>query len=694
MKTYSKIAALLLAAIMLVTFAVPAANAKSMNIPRGQLKKITRFKDVDDTLEWANLAIDRMYARGVIKGYPGDAFKPKSNVTHLEAIIMSLRVMGWEEEAKNTKINDDIKKIKLPWDDAYYYVALAVKKGLIKPEELKNFNPNAPAKRYEIARYIVRALDLEDEAKEHMGEKLSFKDAAAIPKDVTGYVYVMLDLELMKGDDNNKFKPNEPITRAEMAVMLNRLDGSLESEDKSELVGTIKKIDIDNLTITLQNSFGTKTYNLLKNTPVYVDGKYKSLKDLKVEDKVELVLDADKYAVFIQVIEKAESVTTTTEGLIVDVDASKKSVTLFTYGKYKEGFVGTLKLSSIEGKHYELETKRDRYVLVGDIDELEDYVDEKIVVFGEISDDESIYMRGLLIDVEDVYPLKSKYITTFYIDGNTNITIDGEKAGFFNLTEGDYAEVKAEDKMALEIKAKTPVEPKKIVVSADGLVVEVSKKSISLVTYIQDLDEGFIGILRENDVEGTHYELETNQGTFVLKGNVKGLKDYIGEKIVVKGELTDEISIFMRGYIIDVEEFYLLRNRDFVVFDVDDSTKITIDGDKAKLSEIEIGDYAEIYADADNIAAEIKAYSRTNRIKEWEKEIKNTRDGKLTGKVVSKEVGSKCQLVIQNDDGKFTLVIDKDVKLKGLKSLSRIKKGMQLELSIKDGKIIEIAAVD
>ena len=62
----------------------------------------------------------------------------------------------------------------------------------------------------------------------HMKEKLPLKTPSAIPKDAIGYVYVMLDLELMKGDNNNKFKPQEPITRAEMAVMLNRLDVSFE----------------------------------------------------------------------------------------------------------------------------------------------------------------------------------------------------------------------------------------------------------------------------------------------------------------------------------------------------------------------------------------------------------------------------------------------------------------------------------
>ena len=286
MKIYKKGTVLLLVVILLMTFLAPAAYAKSLNMSPGQLKKVTGipkgqlkkigFIDLDETIEWARLAIDRMYARGIFTGYPGNVFKPKNNVTHIEAIIMALRVMGWEEEAKRTKVNDDIKKLNLSWDDAYYYIALAVEKGLIKAEELRGFNPNAPAKRYEVARYIVRALGLEKEARNHMKEKLPFKDANAIPKDAVGYVYVMYDLGLMKGDDQNRFKPNDPITRAEMAVMLNRLDESLDREDENNLTGTVKNIDLDDLTITIQNSFGSKTYDLLEKTPVYVNGKYRT----------------------------------------------------------------------------------------------------------------------------------------------------------------------------------------------------------------------------------------------------------------------------------------------------------------------------------------------------------------------------------------------------------------------------------
>ena len=550
MKKCKKVTVMLLVVVLFMTFLAPVANAKSWDMPPGQLKKVTGipygqlkkigFLDLDETIEWARMAIDRMYARGIFTGYPGNVFKPRNNVTHLEAIIMSLRVMGWEEEAKRTKVNDDIKKLNLSWDDAYYYIALAVEKGLIKAEELRGFNPNAPAKRYEVARYIVRALGLEKEARNHMKEKLPFKDANAIPKDAVGYVYIMLDLGLMKGDDKNRFKPNDPITRAEMAVMLNRLDESLGNEDENNLVGTIKDIDLEDLTITIQNSSGTKTYDLLEKTPVYVDGRYRSLEDLKVGDKVELVLDEDEFVIFIQVIEKT----------------------------------------------------------------------------------------------------------------------------------------------------------KQPIISAKGLVAEVNRRAISLVTYITNPDEGFIGTLVESDIEGLHYELETSEGAFVLKGNIEGLEDYVGDKIVVKGQLTDEFSIYMRGYILNVEKYYVLRSRDLVTFDVNNDTKITLNGKEAKLAEIKAGDFAHVRADDTNLALEIKAESLKDRIEELEKERKNTRDGKLEGKVVSVSLGANLMLTIKNDDGQYTLIIDKDVELKGIKSLRNLKRGMEVGLRIKGGKIIKIEVDD
>lgn len=542
-----KVIALLLVAIMTMSFLMPVVLADPNKIPPGHFKgkaywKVS-FPDIDETLEWAQLAIDRLYAKGIFTGYPGGIFKPRNNVTHMEAIIMSLRVMGWEREVKNTKIiPQDLEKLNLSWNEGYYYVALAVQKGLIKPEELRNFNPNAPAKRYEIARYIVRAIGKEEEAQKHMDEKLSFKDVNAIPEDVIGYVYIMVDLELMVGDSNNKFKPQEPITRAEMAVMLNRLDDSLEDDNK--LVGTIKDIDTKKLTITIQNSFGTKNYDVKEGAPVYLDNKYRSLEDLRIGDKVELLLDDNGKVIFIQTVDKTDRVTTSKKGIIIDVDDSKKTISLFANGKdLQKGYYGTLKVSDIEGRHYELDTPKGRYVLTGSprkLRELEDYLNEEIVVIGELSKDVSIYMRGPIIEVEDFYDVETKHIEKYDIDKNTKITIDGKS--------------------------------------------------------------------------------------------------------------------------------------------------------KYSLSAVEIGDFAEVRAYEDGVCIEVYVKSLEKAIKGLEKNKDGKRNVKIEGKVIS--ISSDNQLTIETEDGRFTITIDSKVKLKGLRRIKDIEKGMKLELKIENNKIVEIEVDD
>lgn len=706
-----RVTAMLLVAIMAMTFMMPVVLAKPDKIPPGHLKgkaywKVS-FSDIDETLEWANLAIDKLYAKGVFTGYPGGIFKPKNNVTHMEAIIMALRVMGWEEEAKNTKaISKDLKNIKLPWDEAYYYVALAVEKGLIKPEELRGFNPNTPAKRYEVARYIVRAIGEEKEAQRHMKEKLPFKDVNAIPREAVGYVYVMVDLGLMVGDSNNKFKPQEPINRAEMAVMLNRLDDSLENEDKDKLVGAIKDIDLKKLTITIQNSFGTKIYDVKEDTVVYSNKKYRDLEDLRIGDRVELVLDKNGIVIFIQTIEKTDRVTTTKKGIVVDANDSRNTISLFSNGKdLQKGFYGTLRVSNIEGRHYELDTEKGRFVLTGNsrtLRGLEDYEGEKIVVTGELSGDVSIYMRGPIIEVENFYDVKTKQIEKYDVDKNTKIFFDGKtKYSLSDIEIGDYAVIKAEDGLALEIKVESIEEPEKVTISAKGLVAEINerKKTLSLATYIKNEGEGFIGILKENDIEGLHYELETEQGTFVLIGETRGLKDYIGKSIIIKGTLKDEDSYFMRGLLLDVEDFYPVRTRDFVTFEIDENTKISIDGVRARLSGIEPGDFAEVKAYKDGVAKEVNVKNSKKIIEEIDKNKnrdkdngKSLRNGEIEGKVVS--INSKNQLTIENKNGRYTLTIANKVKLDGLKKITDIKRGMELELEIRNGKIVVIELED
>jgi hypothetical protein len=550
-KTY---VSLLLVLVLVFTFASPLVFAKGNDDktkPHANGKAYSKigFWDVDETIEWARLAIDRMSAKGILKGYEGGVFKPNSSVTHLEAIIMALRVMGWEEQTKQVKILPfEVKKIKLSWDAGYYYVAIAVEKGIIKPEELKGFNPNQSAKRYEVAKYIVRALGKEAEAKKHMDAKLPFKDREAIPKDAVGYVYVITEkLGLMQGY-NNLFQPQKSISRAEMAVLMNRLDDVVDDDDDEKegnrLTGTVENVDVDKRKITIKNEGGKKSYDVVKDAPVYINGKYRGLKDLRQGDMVELMLDSDGKVIFIQVVKPSEKVTATVKGLVTNVDYKKDKISVFTTDAYGKAFVGILKENDISGKHYELNTEHERFVLVGETDGLEDYLDEKIVVIGKVKNEPNIYMRGELIQVEKIYPVNAKNTVQLDVDDETTIIIDGKNEDIDDIDPGDFATIKA----------------------VDGLATKIEVKS---------------------------YE-----------------------------------------------------------------------------------------------------YQKREREREREEE-EQSEETKIEGKIVSLTlVGSQWKIQIENSDGKFTYRISNDVELDGVDNLAELKVGFEVELGIKDNKVIEIEIID
>ncbi|MCF6095436.1 S-layer homology domain-containing protein [Thermovorax subterraneus] len=430
----------LLIMVLLVSLAAPVAQAKQSG-----------FKDLGKEWDWARFSIEKMYAKGIVKGYPGDWFKPKNSVTHLEAIIMTLRIMGWEGEIDNkAKLPEYITRLKLPWKDAYYYLNLAVEKGIVKPEELKNFRPNEPAKRYEVAKYVVRAIGREDEAKQHMNEKLSFKDAKAIPDDAVGYVYVMVELGLIKGYPGHVFQPNKPISRAEMAVIINSLDELLKEDEKRESVFMVVLVDRDDMTITVSKEGKTATYDLEEDVPVYINGKYGDIEKIGPGDEVELIFNEEGKVVFIQVISK--KITSMAKGIVVDVDERKQTVSLLTYEKVEKGYVGVLKESDIEGWHLELETKYERFVLVGDTSRLENYVGEKVVILGEIKEGASIYMRGPILEVDGWFVVTDKNTLTYEVTGETYIEIGERRAELSDLEEGSCVELVAQKDKAISIK--------------------------------------------------------------------------------------------------------------------------------------------------------------------------------------------------------------------------------------------------
>ncbi|HHY79474.1 MAG TPA: protease complex subunit PrcB family protein [Thermoanaerobacter sp.] len=263
------------------------------------------FDDIQQ-FTWAVKAIEKMYAKGFIKGVGDKKFNPSKPVTHLEALVMILRAMGYEEQAnKITELPKEYKGPKLSWGKGF--ITLAYQKGILTYDELKRFNPNEKAKRYEIAKYLVRALGLEERAQQNMNKVLNYKDWDKIPKDAIGYMYVAVEKNLIKGD-GEKLKPNDPVRRVEMAVLLERLDEKVQNNlNGRDVVATVYAID--NNTITVKVSGGLKTFNILKNVPVYNENEYVGIDYLKPGYQIRLILDFKNNIIFVEVLNnKSEEV--------------------------------------------------------------------------------------------------------------------------------------------------------------------------------------------------------------------------------------------------------------------------------------------------------------------------------------------------------------------------------------------------
>ncbi|HHW57458.1 MAG TPA: protease complex subunit PrcB family protein [Clostridia bacterium] len=291
------------------------------------------FDDIQE-FTWAIKAIEKMYAKGFIKGVGDKKFDPSKPVTHLEALALILRTMGYEEEAnKITELPKEYKGQKSPWGKGF--ITLAYQKGIITTEELKKFNPSEKAKRYEIAKYLVRALGLEEQAQKSMDKVLSYNDWKAIPKNAIGYMYVAIEQGLIQGDGKN-LKPNDPLRRVEMAILLERLDEKIGNNlNGRDVIATVYEINSDTITVKIDGV--QKTFNILKNAPVYNGSEYVGVDFLQTGYQVRLILDSKNNIIFVEILNtkseevipiRLEKVTNPPQKILALVETIKENATV------------------------------------------------------------------------------------------------------------------------------------------------------------------------------------------------------------------------------------------------------------------------------------------------------------------------------------------------------------------------------
>lgn len=264
------------------------------------------FRDLDDA-PWAAKFITAGQISGVIRGFEDGTFRPNQPVNRAQAVAMTVRALGLEDKAR--QVGEDVY-LKLPFQDAAAipawaasHVRLALDMGLLQETD-GMFQPHRAASRVWVVPMLVKALGLRSQAEARMNEQMQFKDAASLPAGTGGYVAVAVDLGLIAGFPDNTFRPFQPVTRAQMAKMLEVVQDQLDQNNRGQqgaryvVSGVVYAVTANSVSLRTAGS-QPAVYSVVYNAPVYLDDKPAMLADLKAGMVARLFLNNQREAVFV-----------------------------------------------------------------------------------------------------------------------------------------------------------------------------------------------------------------------------------------------------------------------------------------------------------------------------------------------------------------------------------------------------------
>ncbi len=257
----------------------------------------TPFKDMGN--HWADKDVSRMHAKGIVAGY-GDEYRPNENINREQAIVMLIRAMGLTGEATGLVLPAIFSDPQSVTQDFRPIIALAINKKILSTTDTFDFRPKEPIKRHEIAVFIAKAMGFDGGT----SGVLTFIDAKEI-NDLAAYAVPFISYVnkegIMVGDVENRFKPTNEVTRAEMATMLTRIDNKLKRITANVIKGevfspssnSVLVKDADEQIITLV--FDPKADIFKNNQRIAISGLVKG-------DKLEAIKNAQGQVVYLEVV--------------------------------------------------------------------------------------------------------------------------------------------------------------------------------------------------------------------------------------------------------------------------------------------------------------------------------------------------------------------------------------------------------
>ncbi|TZE83200.1 S-layer homology domain-containing protein [Calorimonas adulescens] len=197
---------------------------------------ITDYRDISG--HWAERDIERLSSLNV---FPKDTvyFYPNIPITRADFVMAVSKATDMLPQTttttRTTRMTRNQTQEASPFDDvpvdsSYYpYIKNVYEKGLIDGISPRRFGPNEFLTRAQAVTILVRAAGLEGLAPTY-GYSTGYADDDSIPSWARDSIYVATRMNILQGDSRGRVNPNDKLTRAEAAVLLNRFIDYLKED--------------------------------------------------------------------------------------------------------------------------------------------------------------------------------------------------------------------------------------------------------------------------------------------------------------------------------------------------------------------------------------------------------------------------------------------------------------------------------
>ncbi|MGZ9585608.1 S-layer homology domain-containing protein [Paenibacillus marinisediminis] len=249
------------------------------------------FIDVQN--HWANDAIYDMAQKGYISGYQDNSFKPEKPITREEFAKLISVTFSLDLVDVDTPSFSDVQRDR--WSFKYVEAAKEFLTGYYPPKGKPFFSPATKATREDVAVALVKVLGYTpDDLQDPYILDRNFSDVDSISYNLRDYVAIATENRLIQGYEDGTFRPENPITRAEVATLLYRVIKD-SSHDQGE--GLKLEVSVPEKTTTgtfsVEGSTSRNAKVTINGSAVKVDdGRFKELYKLDEEGRHTITITA------------------------------------------------------------------------------------------------------------------------------------------------------------------------------------------------------------------------------------------------------------------------------------------------------------------------------------------------------------------------------------------------------------------